>query len=95
MASIFDVSKYILEHFDQPISPHKLQKLTYLSQGWSLALTDKPIFSEDFEAWAHGPINRELFNTLRGIHSINGTDGSSTPSPDRAKSFGLRNIPKG
>lgn len=91
MASIFDVSKYILAHFDQPISPHKLQKLTYLSQGWSLALTDKPIFSEDFEAWRHGPINRELFNTLRGIHSIDGTDGSSTPSPDRAKSFSLRN----
>lgn len=31
MASIFDVSKYILAHFDQPISPHKLQTLTYLS----------------------------------------------------------------
>lgn len=40
----FDVSKYILAHFDQPISPHKLQKLTYLSQGWSLALTGQPIF---------------------------------------------------
>lgn len=91
MASIFDVSKYILAHFDQPISPHKLQKLTYLSQGWSLALTGQPIFPEDFEAWKHGPINRELFNTLRGIHSIDGTDGSSTLSPDRAKNFGLRN----
>lgn len=62
MTSIFDVSKYILAHFNQPISPRKLQKLTYLSQGWSLALTDEPIFSEDFEAWKHGPINRELFN---------------------------------
>lgn len=91
MASIFDVSKYILEHFDQPISPHKLQKLTYLSQGWSLALTGQPIFSEDFEAWEHGPINRELFNTLRGIYSIDGTNRSATSSPDRAKSFGLRN----
>lgn len=77
MTSIFDVSKYILEHFDQPISPRKLQKLTYLSQGWSLTLTGKPIFSEDFEAWKHGPINRELFNTLRGIHSIDGTNRSS------------------
>ena len=91
MASIFDVSKYILAHFDQPISPRKLQKLTYLSQGWSLALTGQPIFPEDFEAWKHGPINRELFNALRGIHSIDGTDGLSTPSPDRDKRFGLRN----
>lgn len=46
MASIFDVSKYILAHFDQPISPHKLQKLTYLSQGWSLALTDDRLIME-------------------------------------------------
>ena len=91
MASIFDVSKYILAHFDQPISPHKLQKLTYLSQGWSLALTGQPIFPEDFEAWKRGPINRELFNALRGIYSIDGTNRSSTPSPDQAKSFGLRN----
>lgn len=26
MASIFDVSKYILAHFDQPISPHKVEQ---------------------------------------------------------------------
>jgi uncharacterized phage-associated protein len=34
----------------------KLQKLLYYSQAWHLALTGKPIFSEDFEAWVHGPV---------------------------------------
>ena len=34
----------------------KLQKLLYYAQAWYLALKDKPLFSEDFEAWVHGPV---------------------------------------
>ncbi|GGK45319.1 Panacea domain-containing protein [Salinarimonas ramus] len=34
----------------------KLQKLLYYAQAWRLALTDEPLFSEDFEAWVHGPV---------------------------------------
>ena len=33
----------------------KLQKLLYYAQAWFLALKDKPLFNEDFQAWVHGP----------------------------------------
>ncbi len=33
----------------------KLQKLLYYAQAWFLAIHGKPLFSEDFQAWVHGP----------------------------------------
>jgi uncharacterized phage-associated protein len=34
----------------------KLQKLVYYAQAWSLALLGRPLFAEDVQAWAHGPV---------------------------------------
>jgi uncharacterized phage-associated protein len=34
----------------------KLQKLLYYAQAWYLALNDRPLFDEDFQAWIHGPV---------------------------------------
>jgi uncharacterized phage-associated protein len=34
----------------------KLQKLVYYAQAWALALLGRPLFEEDFQAWAHGPV---------------------------------------
>ncbi len=33
----------------------KLQKLLYYAQAWYLALQNKALFAEDFQAWVHGP----------------------------------------
>ena len=38
------------------ISPMKLQKLLYYSQGFALAILGRPLFEEDFEAWDYGPV---------------------------------------
>lgn len=38
-----------------------LQKLLYYSQGFSLAITGKPLFEEDFEVWQMGPVIPALF----------------------------------
>lgn len=65
MANIFNVARYILEHKGD-MSAWKLQKLCYYSQAWSLAWTEKPIFDEDFEAWANGPVCPELFRVHKG-----------------------------
>ena len=48
----------------------KLQKLCYYSQAWSLVWDDKPLFEEDFQAWANGPVCKELFDAHRGMFSI-------------------------
>ena len=40
----------------------KLQKLCYYAQGFTLALTGKPLFNERIEAWAYGPVVPELYS---------------------------------
>ena len=66
MASIFDVAKYILSEKGE-MSTWKLQKLCYYSQAWSLAWTEEPLFQEEFEAWANGPVCPELFHEHKGM----------------------------
>lgn len=43
----------------------KLQKLVYYAQAWHLANFNKPLFHEDMEAWAHGPVAPSLWSKYR------------------------------
>lgn len=70
MANIFDVAKYILNTIGD-VSTMKLQKLCFYSQAISYDINDSKIFDEDFEAWANGPVSRELFNVHKGKFVIN------------------------
>ncbi len=65
MASVFDVSAYILKKHG-PMSAMKLQKLVYYSQAWAVVWDEKPIFSEKIRAWANGPVVTELFAEHKG-----------------------------
>lgn len=49
----------------EEVSNLKLQKLVYYAQAWYLAIKDKPLFPDDFEAWIHGPVIRKLYNRYR------------------------------
>ncbi len=69
MVNVFDVAKYILNE-KGPMTTMKLQKLAYYSQAWSLAWDGTPLFGEDFQAWANGPVCPELFNSHRGYFSL-------------------------
>ena len=66
---VFDVAAYILEK-KGTMSTMKLQKLVYYSQAWSLVWDDKPLFKENIEAWANGPVVRDLFDYHRGRYQI-------------------------
>jgi len=44
----------------------KVQKLLYFAQAYFLANFHKPLFEEDFEAWAHGPVLPTVFRTYAG-----------------------------
>lgn len=68
-ASVHDVAAFILGEFDRPITTMKLQKLTYLAQGWSFVLLGRELFDDDFEAWANGPVNYNLFDLHRGQYT--------------------------
>ena len=41
----------------------KLQKLLYNAQGVYLAIKNKKLFDDDLEAWDHGPVVREVYDT--------------------------------
>ncbi|MFD2419431.1 Panacea domain-containing protein [Amycolatopsis pigmentata] len=38
------------------LSNLKLQKLLYYAQGHYLALTGRPLFDDEIQAWSHGPV---------------------------------------
>lgn len=73
MANVFDVAKYILERKGK-MSTMKLQKLCYYAQAWSLVWDDRPLFEEEFEAWANGPVCRELFSKTQGQYLVSASD---------------------
>ena len=66
---VFDVAAYILQKM-KPMTTMKLQKLVYYSQAWSLVWDEEPIFEENIEAWANGPVVRDLFDYHRGMYEI-------------------------
>ena len=94
MASAHDVARYILERAGQ-MSAMKLQKLVYYSQAWHLVWRGRPLFPEAIEAWAKGPVVRELYNVHRGYFDVAGWPqgssgalaGDEKDSIDRVLSF--------
>ena len=72
MANVFDVAKYVLKRLG-PITTMKLEKEVYYCQAWSLGWDEKPLFHEDFQAWANGPVCPELFHKHKGKFVIDET----------------------
>jgi uncharacterized phage-associated protein len=56
------------------ISPLKLQKLVYYCQAWSLTVFNKELFSENIEAWAHGPVVPSLYARFADINRTDRID---------------------
>lgn len=69
--SISDAAKWFIENNDS-VTPKKLQKLLYYLYAWGLVflnediddLNDK-VFSGKFEAWVHGPVNRDVYEEYK------------------------------
>lgn len=70
MATIHDVAAYVLKRTG-PITAMKLQKLCYYSQAWHMVWDECELFPEDFEAWANGPVSRDLFRHHRRQFTLN------------------------
>lgn len=47
------------------VSHLKLQKLLYYVQAYHLAYFDQKIVNDPFEAWAHGPVSRKIYDALK------------------------------
>ena len=79
--TIFDIANFFLKIVDRDagstITPLKLQKILYYAQGYHLAMFDIELFEEDFQAWAHGPANLEIYNEYKeyGYSAIDAPKG--------------------
>ena len=74
MANVFDVAAYILRKSPQGMTAMKLQKLVYYSQAWSLVWDEKPLFPEEIQAWANGPVVPALYDAHRGAFTVEAND---------------------
>ncbi len=61
--SVFDIANWFLSK--ESMDHKKLQKLCYYAQAWSYVFNDKALFDGEFEAWVHGPVNRQLWCELK------------------------------
>lgn len=64
-----DIAEWFLawaEDADADISNLKLQKLLYYAQGHYLARFGRPLFSDEIQAWAHGPVIPDLYHSFKG-----------------------------
>lgn len=59
------LANYILMNYG-PMSHLKLQKLLFYCEAYHLAYFERSLLDEDFEAWVHGPVCREVFNHFKG-----------------------------
>ena len=59
------MAKWFINRVDreagEAMTPLKVQKLLYFAQAYYLANFEKPLFAEDFQAWAHGPVVPSIF----------------------------------
>lgn len=73
------VSKFC-EHGDL-VTHLKVQKLLYYAEAWTQTICNEPLFIEDIQAWAHGPVVPEVFHAFKeyGWHPL--------PAPEVIPSF--------
>ncbi len=69
MAKAHDVAAYIISRL-RGLDAMKLQKLLYYSQAWSLVWDSKPLFNARIEAWANGPVVRDVFKAYQGQYKV-------------------------
>lgn len=71
------------------ITTMKLQKLVFYCQAWHLAFTNTPLFPEEIQAWARGPVVPELYQQHRMMYEV-----SSWPTgqPDRLDATEQRTV---
>lgn len=83
MPSVFDVAAAILERHGE-MTTMKLQKLVYYCQAWSLVWDEEPLFDEQVQAWANGPVVPELYRAHKGKFKISemsqGSPSALSPS---------------
>lgn len=73
--SPIQLSKYVIDYVSKisgDTSHLKLQKLLYYIESWHLVYCEQPLFSQEFQAWVHGPVIREVWDHYKDKSILNG-----------------------
>lgn len=82
MVNPISVAAWFVNHVDRDSGDStthlKVQKLLYYAQAWHLLAFDTPLFDEDMQAWAHGPVVPSVYHEFKqyGFNSIPEYKGS-------------------
>ena len=55
----------LLQAQGRPVTPHLLNKLVVIAQGWMLAMHGRTLYRERIEAWEYGPIVPGVYRRFR------------------------------
>ena len=92
MARAIDVAQYIFTEYKslsgKAIDEMKLHKLLYLAQRESLAITNEPMFEENFEGWKYGPVCREV----RGYYTEDGMSSDDIREISNEEKYIVKNV---
>lgn len=91
MARVEDVAAYILTKRG-PMTAMKLQKLCYYSQAWHLVWAEDPLFVNEIQAWANGPVVADLYRMHRGRFTVNPGDIPGIPDDLTADEAGTIDV---
>lgn len=84
MASVHDVAECILSETGK-ITTWKLQKLVYYTQAWHLVWDEEPLFDEEIQAWANGPVCPALYRRHRTAFSVATVRGNAGALADNER----------
>ncbi len=59
------------------LTPMQLIKLVYVANGWSLALLNRPLISEQIQAWQYGPVIPNVYRAFNRFGSAAITEYAS------------------
>lgn len=66
---IYNIVKYILEK-EGEMTAMKLHKLLYYCQAWSLVWDERPLFAQEIQAWANGPVVPIVYQQHKGQFKV-------------------------
>lgn len=85
MESSFAIANYFIQKsIDDcvPITPMKLLKLVYITHGWHLGLTGKPLISDSVQAWKYGPVVPAIYQYFRSYGDASITEKAHFQTSD-------------
>ncbi len=62
---VADFFVYLMQEEENELTNLKLNKLVYFAQGHSLKRYGRPLFSDDIQAWKHGPVVADVYHKFK------------------------------